>query len=402
MVPAVVNLALIILALRWLGKEIYGQYSLVFYFVMLVSTFSVGWIQQSTLRFLSSYKESLHITVVRIQVLSFISSLVGAVIVIVGGLLYFDLKIVDCLILSLVLGLYNYLLVRLTIDQSLFKPVQYAVREGLYNIIMLVSFIILVFYLDRKDYLSIFIAMMTGLICIVFLPRQKGSGSPITLKRSDKYLDAEFSRKMWSFGIMLSVWLSISYLFNIANRFFIKEYAGYEEVGLFSSIYDLIFKISGFVCMPILLAYHPRVTSLWNQGMKKQALGEVKRALLFESLVFVVVAAVFMTCRTLLYDKVLHLNESGLGWMSFILVISAFLWQAALLVHKALEMMLKLKGMISAIVISLIVNIIANIILIPVYGYRAAAMTTLTGIGVYILIAGILTHHYLKRETGYE
>lgn len=398
MVPAVVNLAVIVLALRWLGKETYGRYSLIFYFVMLVSTFTVGWVQQSVLRYLSAYRSRLKLTILRFKILSLISSFAGVLIIIIPGLLYFRLNFNETLVLSAVLLLYNYLLLCLTIEQSLFRPLRYAVREGLYNVVMLVTFIVLTFFLKEENYIILFVAMIVGLGIVLLIPQTKDLQTTFNIKWSPAYLNRKFFQKMWSFGILLSVWLSISYLFNIANRFFIKEYAGYEQVGIFSSVYDIIFKISGFACMPILLAYHPKITSLWNQGRKTDALKEARMALALEFIVFAGVLVVFMAGRSLLYDKVLHLYEKNLGWMSFILILSAFLWQAALLVHKALELLLKLKEMIIAIIVALLINVLGNVLLLPVYGYRAAALTTLIGIVVYISMVGFLSYYYMRKE----
>ena len=398
MIPALVNLAVIVLAMRWLGKEAYGQYSLIFYFLMLVCTFTLGWIQQSVLRYLSAYSDDLKMTVIRFKVLTFLSSFAGTLVVIIPGIIYFNLHLTETLLLAAVLILYNNLFLELTIEQTLFRPLRYAVKEGVYNIVMLLTFIVLFMVFHVNHYLILFVAMLVGLVIVPFLPKHPETKNNLSFHWSAEYFDKGFAAKMWSYGILLSVWLSISYLFNIANRFFIKEYAGYEQVGVFSSVYDIIFKISGFVCMPVLLAYHPKITSLWNQGNRNAALKEIRMALLIEVVVFIAVVAVFMPGRALLYDKVLHLNESGLGWMSLLLIVSAFLWQAAMLVHKTLELLLKLKQMILAILVALMINIAGNFLLIPVYGYKAAAITTFAGIVSYITIVAFVSRYYFNRE----
>lgn len=402
MIPAVVNLALIILALRWLGKAEYGRYSLIFYVLMLLSTFGFGWIQQSILRYLSLYKRLKGVAVMRFGVLTLLSSLAGAMILLFLGPLYYKINIGETLLLIIVIVLYNFLALSMTISQASFRPVSYAITEGSYNILMFGTFTFLVVVLGQKTWLSLFLAMLVGLIVSVLIPFLFKFRKRQQWHWSKTYLDARFFKKMWSFGILLSVWLSVSYLFNIANRFFIKEYSGYADVGLFSSIYDLIFKISGFVCMPVLLVYHPKITALWNDGKRNEALKEVRSALSLEVLIFGGVFVVFMVCRPFLFDKVLRIHEPNLVWMSVMLILSAFLWQAALLVHKALELLLRLKEMILSIFIALAVNIIGNVVLIPLYGYRAAAFTTLAGILTYIGLVGFQSRYYLGKEARNE
>ena len=77
--PALVNLAIIILAVRFLGKAEYGKYSLVFYATMLLSTLSFGWIQQSILRFLSAYPGEQVLIINRVYFLTLMSTLSAVV-----------------------------------------------------------------------------------------------------------------------------------------------------------------------------------------------------------------------------------------------------------------------------------------------------------------------------------
>jgi O-antigen/teichoic acid export membrane protein len=398
MVPALVNLALIIFALRWLGKEEYGRYSLIFYVLMLLSTFSYGWIQQSILRYFSMYNSYRGVATMRFGVLTLLSSVAGALIFLFLGPFYYKISIGETLLLVVIIILYNFLALSMTISQAGFKPFLYALREGSYNLLMIIGFAVLVLLFGQKTYTSLFLAMFIGLLGTVVIPFLLRFRQKLSWRWSPAYFNALFFKKMWSFGILLSIWLSVSYLFNIANRFFIKEYSGYADVGLFSSVNDLIFKISGFVCMPVLLVYHPRITALWNDGKRKEALREIKLALSLEVLVFAGIIIVFLPSMTFLYDKVLKINEGNLFWMSLMLIVSAFLWQAALLVHKPLELLFRLKEMIISIVIALIVNVTGNIFLIPIYGYRAAAVATLGGVFTYIVLVAIQSGYFLKKE----
>ncbi|HRY32959.1 MAG TPA: oligosaccharide flippase family protein [Bacteroidales bacterium] len=397
-IPALVNLLLIILALRWLGKETYGQYSLIYYMVILVSTFTFGWLQQSILRFLSQYQLHVGLAVMRFLLLTLLSSAIGTLAIALIGLLYFHLPLSDTLVLMFTLIFYNLLLFRMTVSQAQFKPLQYVFTEGLYNILMLACFVFLVVLYKRSDYLVLFIAMLAGLItasCLV--PGMAGQVLP-ALTWSKAFYRRDFTRKMFSYGIMLSVWLSISYMLNIANRFFIKEFTNYEAVGIFSSVYDIIFKISGFACMPVLLTYHPRITAFWNEGNESEARREVGRALGLEAVIFVAVLIVFMSFRPWFYDQVLQLDEPGLGPASFALILAAFLWQAGLLLQKGLELMLKLKKMIIALLIALGVNTLGNLFLIPAFGYKAAAWSTLIGVIVYLILVAVWSKTFLRRN----
>jgi O-antigen/teichoic acid export membrane protein len=300
--------------------------------------------------------------------------------------------------MMVIIVLYNFLALSMTISQAGFKPWLYALREGSYNLLMIIGFAVMVLVFGQKSYTSLFLAMFIGLLGTVVVPFLLRFRQKLSWRWSKAYFNVLFFKKMWSFGILLSIWLSVSYLFNIANRFFIKEYSGYADVGLFSSVNDLIFKISGFVCMPVLLVYHPRITALWNDGKRKEALREIRLALSLEVLVFAGIIIVFLPSMSFLYDKVLKINEGNLFWMSLMLIVSAFLWQAALLVHKPLELLFRLKEMIISIVVALVVNVAGNFFLIPIYGYRAAALATLGGVFTYIVLVAFQSGYFLKKE----
>ena len=54
-IPGVAGLISVILFFRWLGAEEYGKYSIIFSFTNLIAAFSFGWLNQSILRFRSSF-----------------------------------------------------------------------------------------------------------------------------------------------------------------------------------------------------------------------------------------------------------------------------------------------------------------------------------------------------------
>jgi O-antigen/teichoic acid export membrane protein len=56
------------------------------------------------------------------------------------------------------------------------------------------------------------------------------------------------------------------------------------------------------------------------------------------------------------------------------------------LLHKPLEMLLKPRLMLVAIVAALLVNALANLIFVPIYGYPASAVISLVSVLTYIIV----------------
>jgi len=73
------------------------------------------------------------------------------------------------------------------------------------------------------------------------------------------------------------------------------------------------------------------------------------------------------------------------------LAIGGFLWQISYLVHKPLELMCLTKRMLSAMIVALIVSVGGNYLLIPVYGYTAAAYVAIAAPLAYLIAAIVLT-----------
>ena len=55
LIPGLFGLISVIFFFRWVGAEEYGQYSIIFSFTNLIAAFSFGWLNQSILRYGSSF-----------------------------------------------------------------------------------------------------------------------------------------------------------------------------------------------------------------------------------------------------------------------------------------------------------------------------------------------------------
>ena len=88
MIPALVNLAIIVLGVRFLGEEQYGKSSLIFSGVILISNFSFTWIQQSMVRFLSAFKEQPSGSISRFFFLTIASTLAGTIALLLSSVFY--------------------------------------------------------------------------------------------------------------------------------------------------------------------------------------------------------------------------------------------------------------------------------------------------------------------------
>ena len=385
-IPAGVNLAIIILAVRFLGKAEYGKYSLIFYAVMLLSTLTFGWIQQSILRFLSAYPGQQTLIINRFYFLTLMSTLSAVIIGVFLCIFYFHLSLTDTAVVTVYLFMYNVFLFHMTLNQTKQKSLRYAILEGTYNLFFIVLFLFLVLIFNQHLFIVLFIAMVAGLVLTEFLRFTILPEGKVGIDTSRIYFDTGFSKKVFNFGFPITIWLFLSYFLNISDRFIIKEFTSYEDVGTYSAIKDFIIKIATFTTIPILLAYHPMIVEKWNANRKKDAMKLIREGLKYCFLIAFVVFILFMLFKNLFYTKILHLQVNSEFLVSATLIGSAFLWQAAMLLHKPLELLLKPRLMLVAIVGALVLNTLANLVFVPVFGYAVSALISLASVIAYIII----------------
>ena len=382
-IPAIFNILLIFISIKFLGEEKYGQYTLLLNIVLTIHTFTFGIVQQGILRFLSQNKTFINISINRFFIFINVTSLLGVIVFYIFNFFYFNLDIINVIIISAFLYLYNLYMYNLTINQALFKSKKYVINEIMYNLFLIVFLLIFIFY-NYKNYMIIFWSMLISLFIVISIITL-GFIKTNKIKYSKTYLNKIFFKKTLNYGIQITVWLSIAYIFNIVDRYIMKGYIGYKEVGIYSSIYDIIFKISTFACAPILLAYHPRIAFEWNNNKINKSFSLIKKAIKIEILIFIMVFALFLLTQKFIFFKISNIHYVGnINLLSIPIILSAFIWQISMFVHKPLELIFKQYLMIIGIVISLLINIVLNYLLIPIYGYQIAAVNTLISVSFYL------------------
>ena len=397
-IPALVTLAIIVLGVRFLGEEQYGRYSLIFSGTVLITSFSVTWIQQSMVRFLTGYKENLSEPISRFFFLTLCSALMGILILLSVCIFYFKLNLAEtaCVVFYTLLSM--FFLFRLTLYQTLMKPLKYAIYEGIYNFFLILFFLGFIYILVYRSFLILFISMGLGLLLAEILHRLFLIEKEHQFDLRKIHWDRGFTKKAMDYGFVLTIWIFIYTVTSIADRYFIKEFQDYSAVGAYSAIKDLATKISSFAILPFFLAFNAKINDAWNSGNEQKALSLRRQVLKIELVVCIIVIAGFILFRNLLFTRILHLKGDGFVLSSLFLIAGAFLWQGALFLHKPLELLMKQRSMVYAILCSLAINAIANLIFIPIYGFPAAAVASFFTAFSYVVLVIILSKRYMRNH----
>jgi O-antigen/teichoic acid export membrane protein len=380
--PSLINLLIIIYGVKYLGKEQYGFFSLAYATILIAFNFSFGWLQQVILRFWANISSQFSENYFFKHFL--FSECLMLLITFSASYFYFSFGVVNSLIISFAgtgfLSVY-YLLSKFQAAQ---KASQYARLENLF----FVSFFVLsmVFYwlnLIQFIFYMAALGIASWSVSIIFHLKNYSS---IFEQNSDFVKQKTILEYAWPIGL----WLSVASLLNFSDRILIGKYCSIIAVAEYSAVYDLYFKIANLVCLPVLMTLHPKIMHQYNTGQKELSYKLIKKGVFWQVLIGLITIILAIGFSKLLLINFLKISSTLNYYLIISLLASSFGWNIALLLHKPLEMQLKSKHMLLAIVIVFIVNVILNIFLLPVFGYVVAAYITLFTIFLYIILVLIL------------
>lgn len=386
-IPAVVNLAVIILAIRFLGPVEYGRYSLILYSALLIITLSFHWVQSSIMSFLGGIQRETGVVMSRLFDLTILSALISTLLVVLAGHYYLHLGQLELVLIGLFALLNNFYLFHQAVLEAYHRSIRTAILEGTDQLLIMAVLLAGLFFFEIRSSMLLLASLVIGLAGTLLLRtiiRVKGL---LTIDLKHFYWDARFSGKVIEFGYTVTLWLFFSQLLMAADRFIVMEYCGYHDAGMYSALKDLLFKGTTFAIFPIYISYQSKISDNWNTHHPDLAWKNVKEALSFEILIFIIVFIVFMVAKPYIFSNMLLIPELD-SWLVYLpLLLSAFLWQGALLLQRFLDLMLRQFYVVIILTSCVALNIAANFILVPKFGYLASSIAML---GTSLLYSGLV------------
>jgi O-antigen/teichoic acid export membrane protein len=401
--PAIISLTFAAIFTRIFSTEAYGLYSLLLGTSVLLTAVLSQWLQQATNRYLPSVdtKESLLISLTTI-------GLGNLCIVITTFIL-----LVPTLLVTLeigIIGIESYLAITLfvitgslfgslgVVLQAMMKVRHYTVYNILKEVLRLSISIIIVLLIHKEPSSLIWAAGASGIVLIPFMWKLNNMPSP-KIFFNIKFLKDEIwseLKKYFAYGLPLTGWFISAVMLNVGDRYIIQFYRGSAEVGIYSASYYLIQSSASLVAVPVLLAAHPFLMRAW----KKQDVAQASKWLGIITTKYMKLCG-YLTGVVYLFSKeiasILLGNNFYDGYQIMpIVFLGACFWQIGMYTHKPLEFHEKTKIMLYIGIIVSIINIGLNFILIPDYGYIAAAYTTLISYILYCVITSYIGMKYLR------
>ncbi len=377
--------------MRFVGTSEYGQYSLFLSQCNLIAALGFGWLNQAQLRYYSqdrldeSYKSN--------QFRSFLYSVIFCLIntSILFSLQTFSKKIwLISLLTIFTIGIFNY---TKTVFQAKLFPKNVIYLTSLQSLFSLITPLILMYYLGYKAEILLLGIGISFLFSTLIITKKQiiELQTYFSLRKSVKGKIKNI-KKWFFYGSPLSIWFAAGLALSFLDRYFINYYLQSDELGVYSSLQEILVRSFSLTLFPFTLALHPRIMTLWNKSKFREAVELILKS--FYVILFVGLSIVFFIWYfndfIFLFIRTIIPEFDIQSKLLIIPLLSAgFLWQISFLTHKMMELREQTMLMTIAIFPSLVINIIGNSLYLPKFGQIATAYTAFFSALVYCFITGI-------------
>ena len=390
-VPGFAGLASVILFMRIIGAEQYGQYSFLLSQWYLIVAIGFGWLNQAQLRYYS--KDNTFDDYKAGQIRAFAYS--GLISVIVFSVLSIfqprSIQLWGISIISIIsIGGFNYIK---TFFQAKLEPKK-VIWLTLGQSILALSIPLGLFFLFQKNSFSILMGVGISFLfmTIIFGLKKKVMKHFITDVSKPTKTGKIRVKKWFFYGGPLSIWFAAGLAFPFLDRFFINLYLPGETLGVYAGIQELLTRIFSITIFPLTLALHPRIMNLWNDSKIREAIQTIRWGIGVILGLAIVLCIVIWLFDTIIFNILtIAIPQINSQYKSLLLPLlsAGFLWQFSFLTHKMLELKEKTHIMVVFLLISLFINMVGNSMYIPHFGVQATANTAFVSALVYCILTGI-------------
>jgi len=197
-----------------------------------------------------------------------------------------------------------------------------------------------------------------------------------------KSTNAKLKKKMILFSIPLMFGSLSSVIMNTVDKLSVNAYLGKADLGLYSFALNFGLLIKVFILAPFFLAWSPLRWELYNSGTgRDEKFSQITKLVVVGFCVFGIAIGVM----SMLAAEILSQDESYMASQDIIplIALTQAIWGLYSYELMGFYFSGKTKKIPILILILGIVNIILNIALIPIIGYRGAALATI--ISYYLL-----------------
>ena len=390
--PAIVGLIAIPIITRLFPPEDYGNYILVMATVSVLFTTAVGWLGSSIIRFFPDYKLNFrlgqfHSTVVKLAIIS-----VVAISLLFLGILFFLQGDISTNLYSLMrIGILVFIVTSCSDVLLQFlrakRKVTWYTSFSVWRSVTALGFgvgLVIFWHHGVEGLLWGSVLSMTVVLPLLVIASLRGS------ELKAKGISIPLTLDMARYGFPMGVASLAAWILSLSDRYILEFFRGSHEVGIYSVSYALSERSILLVTSLFWLASTPIEMKIWEeQGERasQEFLSKLTRYYLLMGLPVLVGLSV-------LAKPMIHIITTPEYYQGYriipLVAFGVFLiglqrrYQSGLIFHKKTNLIM------FSIIVSGLLNIGLNFLLVPRYGYMAAAATTLASY-VFLLMLMIIT-----------
>lgn len=398
LVRAIVGFLFVIIITRIFSPAEYGVYALAISTIGIILLLISSWIQQSTLRYRTEFKEEEKLGHFNRHLLA-LFLIVSALLIILAAAAYpifravfteyqrFYWPSVGCILTSFWFTNLCYILI------ADLRPATYSLFIAS-NSILAFGIALLWIFLIQRDVMGIIygllfsdaILLMPLFLSTRFLYREENRNKE-ELDESTYNLSA-FAKKFAFYGFPMIGWFAGVLVLNMSDRYLIQLFRGSAEVGIYSSNYTIAISIFGLICAPLGYASHALLLKAGvSRNANKQQIQRMVTAFSRYYLLLAIPVLTFMIVCAKDISSILLGADYRKGYIVIpIILLGCLAWNLSMYGQKGHELEERTRTMFIYVAICALVNIILNLFFIPWLGYVGAAITTLIGFSLYPIL----------------
>jgi len=381
----------------------YGNYSLALATVNIL-VLLIGWLTMSIIRFYPKFEKDKNLDYFNSHILklSFIS------ILIIGFLFFVSIIVIkkwlsEQLYILMIVGIFLFVLlaffeILLHFLRAKRKVIWYSIFF-IWRIVFGFGIGILLIYLFDFGIVGLFCGAIISIILVLPLLWKKSVGR---IKFDNIIISKFFVMEISRYSLPLIVGNLAAWILSLSDRYILQLFRGGHEVGIYSASYNIsVHSVSLFTSL-FILASGPISINIWEkygEGESKKFISKTTRLYLITCIPLVVGLSVLAKPIIMIMTG----NEYIDGYKIVPLVtFGAFFLGLQWVFGRTFIFYKKTKFTMIIITASGLLNLVLNFLLIPRFGYMAAAITTLVSYVVLFLLMCIFSRRFLRWDFPYK
>lgn len=207
---------------------------------------------------------------------------------------------------------------------------------------------------------------------------------------------ASAARRMAEYGLPMTLWYLFALILSVGDRFLIEAFRGPGELGVYAANYTVAAGGAALLSAPVLLASHPTLMRSWNSGDIEATSRQLTEIVGW----FSVIGIVSVGVGVILAEEIARvlLGEVFRSGFAVIPIVFAgvILWQLGMYTQKPLEFANRTTELAIFAVGAVFINVALNVVLLPRFGYAAAAFATVASYAAYVVATYLIGQRTLQ------